>query len=202
MISAPAFPPPDPADPDEVGWPLCTAAAMWRQGRYDESIKHVEAAAAAAFSLQHRTRAEELAMAAAILHGYVQRWQQGSLDADPLSVPVSAEYPSLEMLESVASFEGMSIDEIVNPPQPEAAPAPERIVPNVPHTLPSGIFGEGALPTPKRKLPELKKLFARPAPLPKLVLDFEGSILGTAPATPNDDSAPDTMPSDRPPPKK
>ncbi|MBI2390455.1 MAG: hypothetical protein HYV09_12775 [Deltaproteobacteria bacterium] len=200
MISAPAFPPPNPADPDEIGWPLCTAAAMWRQGRYDESIKHVESAAAAAYTLQHRARGEELAMAAAVLHGYVQRWQQGALDADPLSVPVSADYPSLEMLESVASGEGLTIEDIVNPPEPPATP--ERIVTNVPHTLPSGIFGEGALPTPKRKLPELKKIFARPAPLPRLVLDFEGSIIAHKPEQRDDDAPPDTMPSDRPPPKK
>lgn len=203
MLSAPAFPPPNPADPDEVGWPLCTAAAMWRSGRYAEALTHVETAAAAALSMGERTRGEELAMAAAVLSGYVRRWEDGQADADPMSVPVSAEYPSIELLESVALEEGTTLEQLVQP----SVPAAQILHAKIPTTLPSGIFGMGATEQPKRPLPPLRKVFERPAINAPLRLDFEGSILGPKPTAPkvvetNDEQGPSTVRSDRPPPKK
>lgn len=194
--SAPAFPPPDPSDPDQVGWPLCTAAALWRAGRFAEALPHVEIAAAAALSAGERMRGEELAMAAAVLAGYVRRWQDGQADADPMSIPVSADYPSMELLESVAEQEGTTLDELVKP-SPEVV---HILEPKVLGTLPSGIFGVGAAEQPKRVLPPLKRLFERPAQAP-LILDFEGSILGPAPKLGEkvEEEGPSTVRSDRPP---
>jgi len=204
MLSAPAFPPPNPSDPDEVGWPLCAAAAMWRSGQYAEAITHVETAAAAAMTVGERTRGGELAMAAVVLAGYVRRWEEGQADADPMSVPVSAEYPSIEVLESVASEQGLSLEELVKPSEEVT----QILAPNVPTTLPSGIFGMGASDMPKRQLPPLRRLFERPISPTPLRLDFDGSILGPKPPAPKlverneDEDAPTTVRSDRPPPKR
>lgn len=195
MISAPAFPPPDPADPDEVGWPLCTAAAMWRSGRYRDAIGHVETAASAAFALGDRARCQALAAAAEQLSDFVQRWESG-MDADPLSVPVSAEYPSIELLESVAEEAGTTLAELARPILTAGydAPPPSAL------TLPAGV-GDA----PKRKLPPLRRVLPGPAPAP-LRLDFEGSILGPKPVAPKlvelDDEPPTTVRSDRPPPRR
>lgn len=192
MISAPAFPPPNPSDPDEVGWPLCTAAAMWRSGRYAEAISHVETAAGAALSLGAQARFHELAMAAEVLGGYVRRWQEGQSEADPMSVPVSADYPSIEILETVALEEGTTLEQIVQPVQ----------LLNAPFTLPAG-----AGDAPRRVLPPLRRAFARPPAAAPLILDFDGSILGPKPEDPlmstsDSDEGPSTVRSDRPPPKR
>lgn len=171
MIAIPEFPPPNPEDPDEVGWPMCTAAAYWRQGRYAESIAEVENAAAAARVLTMTTRANELAMAAATLAMYVH-----SEDADPKSVPVSMQYPSLDVMAAI-----------------EAEEQREAPSPAIPTTLPSGIFGAGA------REPRMRRLFPKPVVDKPLVLDFHGSFLGPRPRP--EDDPPLTRRSD-PPPKK
>jgi hypothetical protein len=182
MISAPAFPPPDPSDPDEVGWPMCTAAAYWRQGRYDESIEEVGRAADAARELALTDRAAELTSAEATLRAYVKRWEQGHADADPKSVPISEEYPSIEVLEAFVAMEEKRSSQ---------AHAEETPSPAVASTLPSGIFGSGARP-----LPKLRRVFPKPELKSPLVLNFEGSILGPSPS--ESDEAPLTKRSDRP----
>lgn len=153
MVTVPAFPPPNPSDPDAVGWPMCTAAAFWRQGRFEESIKQVESAASAAGALGMVTRGNELAMAGAMLLMYMQ-----SEDAEPASIVISREYPTLEVMEEIVKSE-VSIEE------PATAP--------VLMTLPSGLHGEGA------RAPRMKRLF--PKPEAPLVLDFDGSILKPKP---------------------
>ena len=181
MISAPAFPPPSPSDPDEVGWPMCTAAAYWRQGRYEESIEEVEHAAEAARALSLAERAGELANACGTLRAYVKRWEEGHADADPKSVPISEDYPSIEVLEAFVAMEELRSNQ---------AHANESPAAPVASTLPSGIFGHGARP-----LPKLRRIFPKPEIAAPLILDFGGSILAR---TPNDDEAPLTKPSDRP----
>jgi len=181
MISAPAFPPPDPSDPDEVGWPMCTAAAYWRQGRYEESIEEVERAAGAARELNLIARADELTSAGGTLRTYVKRWEDGHADADPKSVPISEEYPSIEVLEAFVAMEELRSNQ-AHADEPDSAP--------VASTLPSGIFGSGARP-----LPKLRRIFPRPEIKAPLILDFNGSIVATVP---KDDEAPETKPSDRP----
>ncbi len=155
-VSIPAFPPPEPADPDEVGWPMCTAAAYWRQGRYAEAIKEVEVAARAAGELGLVARRNELAMAGATLAMYVQ-----SEDAEPSSVVVSHEYPSLEVMEELLK------ETTAAPEEKELASMP------IATTLPSGIFGAGA------RNPKMRRLF--PKPEQPLQLDFEGSFLRKKP---------------------
>jgi hypothetical protein len=175
MIAIPEFPPPDPEDPDDVGWPMCTAAAFWRQGRYEESIAQVEIASKAARALSMTNRANDLATAAATLMMYVQHE-----DADPRSVPLSSDYPSLEIMKEIEEEEAR---------QQEAPPPPV-----IPMTLPSGIFGAGA------RQPKMRRLFPKPVIAEKpLVLDFDGSFLGRKPRP--DDDPPLTRRSD-PPPKK
>ena len=175
MISIPEFPPPNPDDPDEVGWPMCTAAAYWRQGRYEEAIAEVEVAAGAARERTLHARSNELAMAAATLLMYVH-----SEDAVPASVAISAEYPSIELMEALLASESSEEQE---------APSPA-----IPMTLPSGIFGNGA------RVPKLRRLFPKPAASSPLILDFNGSILRAAPRElTRDDEAPLTRKSDRPP---
>lgn len=186
MISAPAFPPPDPSDPDEVGWPMCTAAAYWRQGRYEESIAEVELAADAARELKLDDRASELTSAAATLRAYVKRWEEGHADADPKSVPISEEYPSIEVLEAFVSMEELRGNQ---------AHSDETPSPPVATTLPSGIFGNGARPLP---LPKLRRIFPKPQLASPLTLDFDGSILAPKPTTTGDDEPPLTKASDRP----
>jgi hypothetical protein len=175
MIAIPEFPPPNREDPDEVGWPMCTAAAYWRQGRYDEAIREVESAAKAARERELIARANELATAAATLLMYVQ-----SEDADPRSVPVSREYPTLELM---AAIEAEIAREELEPPSPA-----------IPTTLPSGIFGAGARPS------KLRRLFPKPVLTSPLVLDFNGSFLGRAP--PRDENDPPLTRRSDPPPKK
>lgn len=153
MISIPEFPSPDPSDPDEVGWPMCTAAAYWRQGRYEEAIKEVEVAANAAGELGLVARRNVLAMAGATLQMYVQ-----SADAEPSSIVVSHEYPSIEVMEEIARE---ALDEPIEPMPPVAM------------TLPSGIFGAGA------RNPKMRRLF--PKPEQPLQLDFESSFLRNKP---------------------
>jgi hypothetical protein len=183
MISAPAFPPPNPSDPDEVGWPMCAAAAYWRQGRYEESIEEVERAATAARELNQTERADELTNASATLRMYVKRWEDGHADADPKSVPISEEYPSIEVLEAFVALEELRSN------QAHADEAPSQPVAS---TLPSGIFGSGARP-----LPKLRRIFPRPEIKSPLILDFDGSILAGTPAGESDE-APLTRRSDRP----
>ncbi|MGZ3423363.1 MAG: hypothetical protein ACXWUG_05315 [Polyangiales bacterium] len=181
MILVPEFPPPSTTDPDDVGWPMCTAAAYWRQGRYDESLDEIVFAAAAAKELGLPERCAELVAAAERLREYVEHWRRGEDEADPKSVPVSAEYPSIEVLEAFISMDELSMQ----------AHAGETPTPAVASTLPSGIFGMGAR-TPKRAR------FVPAKPATPLVLDFEGSILRPAPSEP-DEEAPLTQSSDRPP---
>ena len=131
-------------------------------------------------------------MAAAVLGGYVRSWEAGQSDADPMSVPVSAEYPSIEILETVAQEEGTTLEQLI---------APVQIV-NAPFTLPAG-SGDA----PRRVLPPLRRVFGRAAPAKPLVLDFDGSILGPKPEAPvvttsDSDEGPSTVRSDRPPPKR
>jgi hypothetical protein len=183
MISAPAFPPPDPSDPDEVGWPMCTAAAYWRQGRYEESIEEVERAAVAARELKLGERADALTGASATLRAYVKRWEEGHADADPKSVPISEEYPSIEVLEAFVAMEELRSNQ---------AHTDETAGPPLAATLPSGIFGSGA-----RALPKLRRIFPRPEVKSPLVLDFDGSILAGKPVS-DDDEPPLTRRSDRP----
>jgi hypothetical protein len=155
MVTVPAFPPPDPSDPDAVGWPMCTAAAYWRQGRYEEAIKEVENAASAAGALGMILRGNELAMAGAMLQMYMQ-----SADAEPASIAISREYPTLEVME-----------EIVRTEQPDVEQPSKPVL----MTLPSGLHGEGA------RAPRMKRLF--PKPEAPLVLDFDGSILKPKPGS-------------------
>ncbi len=164
---------------------MCTAAAYWRQGRYEESIAEVELAANAARELKLEDRASELTSAAATLRAYVKRWEEGHADADPKSVPISEEYPSIEVLEAFVAMEELRGNQAHGdePPSPAVAT-----------TLPSGIFGEGA-----RALPKLRRIFPKPQiDAPPLRLDFNGSILGRAPTVVDSDEAPLTKRSDRP----
>lgn len=170
MIANPEFPPPNPDDPDEVGWPMCTAAAYWRQGRFEEAIAEVEAAATAARGCSLVARANDLATAAATLLMYVR-----SEDAVPESIAISAEYPTIEVLEALVAS--------------EEAESPS---PAIPMTLPSGIFGKGA------RIPKLRRLFPKPTVTTPLVLDFDASFLGR-PAARDADDPPLTRRSDRPP---
>jgi hypothetical protein len=179
MISAPAFPPPDPSDPDEVGWPMCTAAAYWRQGRYAESIEEVERAASVARELTLGARAGELQRASATLRAYVKRWEEGHADADPKSVPISEDYPSIEVLEAFVAMEELRSNQ-AHAEEPPSQP--------VLATLPSGLHGSGARP-------QLRRIFPRPQLESPLVLDFDGSILAQSPS---DEAPPLTKPSDRP----
>lgn len=167
MPSPPVFPPPRMDDPDAVGWPMCTAAAMWRQGRFQESLDLIAEATAAAFQAANRARVAELRSAHETLSKYVERWQNGDRDADPQSVPLSIEYPSIEVIEEYVAEEWLH--ETTNEGERFVAPA-------IAQTLPSGIFGEGARP-----LPKLSKLYAKRAAREPLVLDFEGSILAKKP---------------------
>lgn len=181
MLLAPAFPPPSMTDPDDIGWAMCTAAAYWRQGRYDESLVEIALAAEAAKGLGLNDRHRELTSALESLQAYVTKWNRGE-DADPKSIPVSAEYPSIEVLETMISMEELSMQ----------AHAAEKEQPPVLSTLPSGIFGQGARP--------VKRLRYKPPATP-LILDFEGSILQRQPTVVHesaDDEAPQTKPSDRP----
>lgn len=179
MLLAPAFPPPSTTDPDDVGWPMCTAAAYWRQGRYDESLVEIALAAEAAKSLGLAERHAELTGALETLQAYVASWNRGE-DADPRSVPVSAEYPSIEVLEAYVALEELSMQ--AHAAETDAAP--------VASTLPSGLFGSGARPVKRLR-------YSPPKPAEPLVLDFEGSILQRAPAE-SDDEAPLTQQSERP----
>lgn len=138
---------------------MCTAAAYWRQGRYEESIAEVELAAKTARELSLHARANELATAGATLLLYVQ-----SEDADPMSVPVSEEYPSIEVLEAIVKMDELrEAQEEDNPSKPIAM------------TLPSGLHGEGA------RKPKLRRLFPKSQLDSPLRLDFDGSILARKP---------------------
>src|SRR6185295_8963174 len=100
MIVVPEFPPPSMTDPDDVGWPMCAAAAFWRQSRYDESLAQIDRAAAAAAELGLEERRIELAEAQKALAAFVQRWREGVPEADPTSVPISQDYPAIEVIET------------------------------------------------------------------------------------------------------
>ena len=151
MLVVPEFPPPDFADPDEVGWPLCAAAAMWRAQRYDEAVGHVRAAAATARALGLSARGLELDTSLAVLETYLGQWKAGRARETPASVSLSPAYPTLEILESVLLEEGTSLEQLVRsyppPPADDArAEAPSEAAPSQP---------------PRRTLPPVQRAYER-----------------------------------------
>ena len=124
------FPPPHPSDPEPVGWALCTAAALWKAGRYSDAVGWIEKAATNATTIRGAEarsdpRVVEFTIAATELAHYVKKWAAGDDDADPASIPVSTEFQQIDLdIESV------------NDPTPPMTPAPAPPPPERPKPPP------------------------------------------------------------------
>jgi hypothetical protein len=120
----PAFPSLAENDPDDVVWALTTAAALFRQQRWQEAIRWIERASAAA----RGDRAEELARAARALGEVVEGWSSGRGAVDPasISIPISIEEEpsSIEIASTDLEYPAPRLGDTKPPPRPIAAPPP------------------------------------------------------------------------------
>lgn len=160
LIPPTQFPPPHPSDPEPVGWALCTAAALWKAGRYGDSVAWIQKAASNAAALagdaaDSNVRVVELTIAATELGHYVRKWEHGDDDADPASIPVSTDFQEIDLeIESIPA----------GPP-----PAPVRPGPGAPRGMPGILPAAGRAPLPPRARAETLQQDHRDAVVPRAI---------------------------------
>lgn len=155
LIPPTQFPPPHPSDPEPVGWALCTAAALWKAGRYGDSVAWIQKAASNAAALagdaaDSNVRVVELTIAATELGHYVRKWEHGDDDADPASIPVSTDFQEIDL----------EIESVERPPQPTVG---------LPRGMPGILPAAGRAPLPPRARAETLQQDHRDAVVPRAI---------------------------------
>lgn len=109
---------------------MCTAAALWKLGKFDEAVGWVQKAAQEAAGSESQpssnVRVVRLTIAAAELAHYVREWQQGE-EADPKSVAISLDFDTDAIdVQSLPSgvIEIDSTGKVIEEPQVPAQPPP------------------------------------------------------------------------------
>ncbi|MGZ3422731.1 MAG: tetratricopeptide repeat protein [Polyangiales bacterium] len=199
MKPPPSFPGPHASDSDDVSWALCTAAALWKLGKYDDAVNWVQRAAKEAAGAESHpdsnVRVVQLTIAATELGQYVKDWHKGQ-DADPKSVAISIDFDT-DAIE--IDSEGTPIVEpppVVQPPK--LAPRAKTFAGTLPQDARTPLVPAVVAPkieekkplAPRKGSPSLSRTLPEAMSSPLARRPSTAGPLGDKPRTPDAEKAP------------
>ncbi len=154
----PAIPASRANDSDDIRWALSTAAALWTNGEWDESLRWLLRAVEAAVDVDDEERSLELLKAAA--HASTLRPVAASV--------VRSVSPPLSLVPPVARADGAGSTPPPPPPPPRPTPVPRTLPPPVARTRPLPALIPPPLHTPRvlRVAVHICRAVAEVVPLP------------------------------------